>query len=96
MNHFSFDRYSYKNDIAVIRLAKSAFYTSEVRSICLPKPRRNPDFTNEVGIVTGWGTIYYGGPNSASLMEVLVPIWKQEDCKAAYTQPIEVRLQIPN
>jgi len=74
----------------VIHLAKSAFYTKEVRSICLPKPRRNPEFTNEVGIVTGWGTIYYGGPHSATLTEVLVPIWNQQDCKSAYTQPIEV------
>lgn len=79
--------YNYKNDIALIRLESSAYDSPTAQSICLPEPR---NFTNQIGIVTGWGTIYYGGPHSETLMEVLVPIWKQADCKKAYTQPIEV------
>ncbi|CAG7820190.1 unnamed protein product [Allacma fusca] len=62
-------------------------YNRKIRHICLPPP--NEQFINQVGIVTGWGTIYYGGPESSKLMEVTVLVWKQEDCQAAYTQPIE-------
>lgn len=36
----------------------------------------------------GWGTQFFGGPNSPVLMEVAVPIWRQADCQAAYTQRI--------
>ncbi|OXA58748.1 Proclotting enzyme [Folsomia candida] len=87
--HEEFNRYSYQNDIALLRLARSAYFNNKIRPICLPPPFEDKTYENEIGIVTGWGTIYYGGPTSNTLMEVSVPIWKQDDCKAAYTQPIE-------
>src|SRR4051794_10535301 len=86
---FATFRANYENDIAVIRLAESAYFNNKINPICLPPA--GADFVNQVGIVTGWGTIYYGGPTSSTLMETIVPVWKQEDCKAAYTQPILVR-----
>jgi len=88
--HKDYNRYTYKNDIALIRLSESAFTNPGTIPICLPsKAMKNPELVNELGIVTGWGTIYYGGPHSETLMEVLVPIWEQADCRAAYKQQIE-------
>ncbi len=84
-----FFRYSYQNDIAILKLSQSAYYNNKIRPICLPSPFGDKTYENQIGVVTGWGTIYYGGPISNTLMEVSVPIWKQDDCKAAYTQPIE-------
>lgn len=37
---------------------------------------------------SGWGTTSYSGQASDVLLEVILPIWKLADCKAAYTQPI--------
>ncbi|CAG7825400.1 unnamed protein product [Allacma fusca] len=85
--HKNYNRYNYKNDIALVTLSESAYFNRKIHHICLPPP--NEQFINQVGIVTGWGTIYYGGPESSKLMEVSVLVWKQEDCQAAYTQPIE-------
>ena len=38
--------------------------------------------------VSGWGTTSYAGATSNVLMEVMLPIWKLDDCKKAYTQPV--------
>lgn len=38
--------------------------------------------------MTGWGTTSYSGQASDILLEVILPIWKLEDCKNSYTQPI--------
>lgn len=40
------------------------------------------------GVVTGWGTQFFGGPVSDVLMEVVVPIWTHKRCKSAFTQRI--------
>ncbi|ODM92147.1 Proclotting enzyme [Orchesella cincta] len=88
--HENYNRYSYKNDIAVIKLAKSAYFDKRIRSICLPSPDlSDEDLVNKPAIVTGFGTIYYGGPVSDKLMEITVPIWNLTECQAAYTQPVE-------
>jgi hypothetical protein len=39
-------------------------------------------------LIAGWGTLSYGGPVSAVLMEVAVPVWNQQRCVRRYTQPI--------
>ena len=43
---------------------------------------------NKVLFATGWGTTSYSGQTSDVLLEVLLPIWKLEDCQKSYTQPI--------
>jgi len=34
-------------------------------------------------VFTGWGTLEFMGVSSASLKEVRVPIWKNQDCQKA-------------
>lgn len=40
------------------------------------------------GIVTGWGSQFFGGPSSDVLMEVSVPIWNQGDCQNVFIERI--------
>ncbi|CRL01849.1 CLUMA_CG015146, isoform A [Clunio marinus] len=35
-----------------------------------------------------WGTQFFAGPHSPTLMEVTIPIWKNEDCQEKYTHKI--------
>lgn len=49
-------RYSYQNDIALLRLARSAYFNNKIRPICLPPPFEDKTYENEIGIVTGWGS----------------------------------------
>lgn len=42
------------------------------------------DFTVEIG----WGTQFFGGPQSNVLMEVGVPIWTHKQCQATYSHKI--------
>ena len=39
-------------------------------------------------MLIGWGTTSYSGQSSEVLLEVFLPIWKLNDCKSAYKQPI--------
>ncbi|MCL4124650.1 UNVERIFIED_CONTAM: hypothetical protein GTU68_044341, partial [Idotea baltica] len=34
----------------------------------------------------GWGTIHFGGPVSNVLQEVVIPVWNQAECVAAYKE----------
>lgn len=44
---------THRYDIAVLRLNRPVVYRANILPICLPGP--NDDFTNDVGIVAGWG-----------------------------------------
>ena len=68
--HRQYDTTTYENDIAVIKLDRAATLTNSVWPICMP-PRRET-FTNRRAFVIGWGTIYFGGPTSSTLQEVIV------------------------
>ena len=67
--HRQYNPTTLENDIAVIKLHRAATLTNSVWPICMP-PRRET-FTNRRAIVTGWGSISYGGPSSSTLQEVI-------------------------
>ncbi|PSN40451.1 Proclotting enzyme [Blattella germanica] len=85
-NHEDFSRSTYESDIAILKLERRAVFNSYVWPICLAPP--GPTFEDQEAIVTGWGTVSYGGPASDVLMEVVVPVWKQKRCVDRFTQPI--------
>merc|ERR1712073_79083 len=78
----NYNSVTYENDIAIIRLDRPATFSNSIWPICLPDGNR--DFTNTRAYVIGWGTIYFGGPTSATLQEVNVRVWEQEQCVANY------------
>ena len=67
--HRQYDTTTYENDIAVIKLDRAATLTNSVWPICMPP--RSETFTNRRAFVIGWGTIYFGGPTSSTLQEVI-------------------------
>ncbi|XP_057369709.1 serine proteinase stubble-like isoform X1 [Daphnia carinata] len=84
--HESYDRRTYKNDIALIKLKTKATFNNDIWPICLPPS--NIVLEGQSAFVTGWGTTSYSGQSSDVLLEVILPIWALADCQKAYTQPI--------
>ena len=83
--HEAYDSKTFENDIAMLKLDRNAVFTPSVQPACLPPPG-DVDYTNVRATVTGWGTIYFGGPTSNSLQEVEVSVWKNEDCNTNYNK----------
>lgn len=84
--HESYDRRTYKNDIALIKLKTKATFNDDIWPICLPPS--NIVLEGQSAFVTGWGTTSYSGQSSDILLEVILPIWALADCQKSYTQPI--------
>ncbi|CAK9794663.1 Proclotting enzyme [Anthophora quadrimaculata] len=87
--HPKFSRVGFYNDIAVLELTKPVRKSPYVIPICLPQIRyRNERFAGARPTVVGWGTTYYGGKESTVQRQAVLPVWRNEDCNAAYFQPI--------
>ncbi|XP_045618724.1 coagulation factor X isoform X1 [Procambarus clarkii] len=84
--HERYDSKTQENDIALVKLDKPATFSETIWPVCLPPPQTS--YQGRDGYVTGWGTIYYGGPVSPTLQEVVVPIWSKQDCSSAYPSKI--------
>ncbi|GLH07927.1 Venom serine protease Bi-VSP [Gryllus bimaculatus] len=74
--HEAYDRATYENDIAILKVQKSLISNSYIWPICMPPKDMS------------WGTIYYGGPPSDVLLQVDVPVWNQNQCVQKFSQPI--------
>ncbi|XP_041989297.1 transmembrane protease serine 9-like [Aricia agestis] len=78
--HPDFNRYTYDNDIAVLRLAEP-LPDHLYRPACLPNDDSSLDGVNAV--VSGWGGTVEKGPPSNIPMKAEVNIWSEEECKGA-------------
>ncbi|XP_043273511.1 proclotting enzyme isoform X2 [Venturia canescens] len=87
--HQKFSRVGFYNDIAILELNRPVRRSPYVIPICLPQARyRNEPFAGARPTVVGWGTTYYGGKESTVQRQAVLPVWRNEDCNAAYFQPI--------
>ncbi|XP_043801819.1 clotting factor B-like isoform X1 [Apis laboriosa] len=87
--HPKFSRVGFYNDIAVLELTRTVRKSPYVIPICLPQAHyRNERFAGARPTVVGWGTTYYGGKESTVQRQAVLPVWRNEDCNAAYFQPI--------
>ncbi|XP_025986030.1 chymotrypsin-2-like [Solenopsis invicta] len=78
---------SYINDIALIKV-KNAFKAS-VTIAPVPLPKKGHDVkTNDVAVVSGWGTIYKGGPSPVELQRVNILIADQDFCRSVYERDL--------
>lgn len=83
--HLDFDETTFANDICILRVHRSVLLNSYIWPVCMP-----PDVTLEgfISVVIGWGSQFFGGPNSDVLLEVSMPIWNQEDCQNVFIEYI--------
>lgn len=84
--HEHYDKTTYENDIAILKISRPTLFTSYIWPICMPPLGESWEGYN--GIVTGWGSQFFGGPHAYTLMEVTVPIWNQRKCEEAFVHRI--------
>lgn len=84
--HIDFDDTTYANDISILKLDKPVLFNSYIWPVCMPPI--GITFEGYTGIVIGWGSQFFGGPVSNTLMEVSIPIWKQDVCQNAFIERI--------
>lgn len=83
MKNPNYDKYTFQNDIAIIKLAKNITLSRSVQIACLPDPdeRLYPEGDNIVSWVLGWGTSLYGViSHTRNLNYAELIIYKNEIC----------------
>ncbi|KAJ8669812.1 hypothetical protein QAD02_001071 [Eretmocerus hayati] len=75
-----------ENDIAILRLQDEVRFSDYVRPICLPNNDNSlsGNLAGNLPYVAGWGSTYFNGPPSSTLLEAQVPIVDIRDCQKAY------------
>ena len=69
------------HDLAILQLDRAVRLTDSVRPICLPTSESDSqDRHSQVGVISGWGRNYSGGPASSHLQTGQVEILPQSDC----------------
>ncbi len=61
IRHEDYNRRSFENDIALLKLDRDVTYTAEIHPICLPitPGERTRNLTNAQPFVGGWGTVEF-------------------------------------
>ncbi|CAG4970027.1 unnamed protein product [Parnassius apollo] len=80
--HPDFNRFTYDNDIAVLRLA-DPIPDNLYKPACLPDFEDDHRLEGVEAIVSGWGSTIEKGPPSNIPMKAEVNIWAQEECTGA-------------
>uniref|UniRef100_A0A7M5XA90 Vitamin K-dependent protein C n=2 Tax=Clytia hemisphaerica TaxID=252671 RepID=A0A7M5XA90_9CNID len=83
--HPDYNPATFHNDIALIPMNRPVQYTSNIRPACLVDVA--PPAGSEV-VISGWGTISAGGPQSAILKDTKVNIVSRERCQASFEDAI--------
>jgi len=96
IGHPEFRARGFYNDIALLKLDTEVLFNDFIIPVCLPPPdlvqRAEANINHIEGLsptVLGYGSTNYDGAESATLQEVKLPVWSNEDCDRAYLQPIE-------
>ena len=75
----------WSNDVALLKLSRPASLGKGVGLVCLSDSNNQLPFdTNETCWITGWGTLYYNGPQPSELMQVDLPLVSQQRCLTSY------------
>ncbi|XP_054927536.1 anionic trypsin-2-like isoform X2 [Dermacentor andersoni] len=85
ITHNKFDIQTFRNDIALVRLAEPVDLegsNANLQTVCLPD--ESMDFSKARCMATGWGETQFKGRHSDVLMEVMLPVWPHDKCARAY------------
>jgi len=77
-NHPNYNSGNQDNDFAILTLSEDVQFSPSILPACLPS---GTNFDGKEATVTGWGTLYSGGPQPSKLQEVDVNIMSNTQCK---------------
>ncbi|XP_040571361.1 trypsin-1 [Lepeophtheirus salmonis] len=79
--HDKFGTYGPNYDICLLKLKSSLALNEKVKPVALPE--KDQEFTGDV-VVSGWGTVEFGGSSSDVLRSVTLQLVSDEYCSDAY------------
>lgn len=84
--HPQFDRNTFDNDIALLRLSDRVYYSNYILPICLPTYNIMDKYypvnkTQASGTVAGWGRLAESGRQPEELRKVSLPLIDKDTCK---------------
>jgi len=82
--HEKYNRRTYENDIAIVKLAKAINFTDAVQPICLPQQGERLDI-GTVGLVAGWGKLGETAKIADELQQLDVPVFNHSVCYQYYS-----------
>lgn len=86
--HENYDKNSFNNDIALLRLARPVTFNSAISPACLPYNLEENSISGQTGTVTGWGTMWSDGNSSLTLLEVDMPLLTTSECRMYFPRQI--------
>ena len=104
--HEDYNRMTFKNDVALIKLKSKVTFDANISPICLPPSNIDVEgknawiagrkfichFSNHIcyteNTILGWGRLAYQDKTSNVMLDVMLPIWKLPECRAAYDRTI--------
>jgi len=90
IEHPSYNSGNSDFDIALLRLERPVQLNNCVGTVCLPQ-RGDDVAPGSTCWITGWGTLYEGGPLANRLQEVQVDIMSNAECKASNYTNSEIK-----
>nr|XP_045620801.1 serine protease 44-like [Procambarus clarkii] len=82
VRHKDYDSRKLLNDVAMMTLDRPAVFNDVVRPVCLD--RSGNDYVDEFVTVAGWGSMFEGGPQPATLYEVKLKVTSNAECRSTY------------
>ncbi|XP_050510778.1 CLIP domain-containing serine protease B4-like [Diabrotica virgifera virgifera] len=78
------------NDIALIRLARSAKYSAAIQPICLPTANMlNKEFIGENVTIAGWGKTDTSKRPAKDLQYITIPVRERDVCNQIFNETLE-------
>jgi len=82
IKHESYNSRTVKNDIALVKLAKPASFSSKISPVCLPASSYTDGTYDKNAIVMGYGTTSFQGTGTRVLHDVELKVETYTQCKA--------------
>uniref|UniRef100_T1IX45 Peptidase S1 domain-containing protein n=1 Tax=Strigamia maritima TaxID=126957 RepID=T1IX45_STRMM len=96
VSHPHYNDRTFKNDIALLRLAKPTVFRANMIPVCLPLNDKinTTAYINVTAVVTGWGQLFPHGPYATKLQQVQIPIISNKQCRELLQKKTKMSLVI--
>ena len=82
--HEKYNSGTSENDIGLVEFETGVIFNKGIQPICLPSKTPNlleEKFVGEKVTIAGWGATYFKGPASNLLLQVIMEVVSNQDCK---------------
>ena len=89
IKHENYNSRTFENDIAIVEFAEEVTFKKGIQPACLPSKTPallNDSFVSEAVTIAGWGATSFRGPTSNVLLQGLISVVTNQECKEKFSQ----------